>query len=296
MTAVPAASLANRALVYLEAGPVSSLVLARDVLGLARAPRAIAERVATTLVGGDPRVTRLPDGRWVLAPAPADAAAGSPPLDACRFAVVDVETTGNRPRHGDRIIEIAVALLERGTVTLACESLVDPGVPIPPLVTRITGLDQAAVRGAPGFGAVADRVVGSLAGAVFVAHSVRYDWTFLARELERTRSWLLQGPRLCTVRLARRLVPRLPSRSLDAVAAFFGIPIARRHRAGGDAVATARVLERLVGIAQERGAVTLRDLMATRNAECGVRNVTDGVEQRTTSPDNSALRIAHCAF
>jgi len=267
VTAVPASSLASRALAYLEAGPVSSLALARDVLGLARAPRAIAERVATTLVGEDPRVARLPDGRWILAsPVAANAAAASPPLAACRFAVVDVETTGNRPGHGDRIIEIAVVRLERGTVTLACEHLVDPGIPIPLLVTRITGLDQAAVRGAPTFGAVADRVVGSLAGAVFVAHSVRYDWTFLARELERTRAWLLQGPRLCTVRLARRLLPRLPSRSLDAVAGYFGIPIERRHRAGGDALATAWVLERLLSIARERGATTLADLMATRSA------------------------------
>ncbi len=283
MTAVPASSLASRALAYLEAGPVSSLALARDVLGLARAPRAIAERVATTLVGDDPRVTRLPDGRWILA----DAAAATPPLEACRFAVVDVETTGNRPRHGDRIIEIAVVLLERGTVTLACEHLVDPGRPIPPLVTRITGLDQAAVRGAPTFAAVANRVVGSLAGAVFVAHSVRYDWTFLARELERTRSWLLQGPRLCTVRLARRLLPRLPSRSLDAVAGFFGIPIERRHRAGGDALATARVLERLVGIARERGATTLADLGRLRISDCGLRNGRAGVQSAIHNPQSA---------
>src|SRR5207244_309973 len=104
LAAVSSSSLSGRALAYLEAGPASSLVLAREVLGLARAPRAIAERVATTLVGADPRVSRLPDGRWTLA-----AAAASPGLDACRFAVVDVAATGTSPRPGDRTIGRAVA-------------------------------------------------------------------------------------------------------------------------------------------------------------------------------------------
>jgi DNA polymerase III subunit epsilon len=229
------------------------------VLGLARAPRApkgIAERVAATLVGSDPRVARLPDGRWTLAAA----AAASPALDACRFAVVDVETTGTRPRRGDRIIEIAVAVLDRDRVTVAFESLVNPGVPIAPFVARLTGIDDAAARHAPPFAAIADRLLDHLAGAVFVAHNVRFDWTFLLVELERARSVLLQGPRVCTVRLARRLLPHLASRSLDTLAAFFGIGIERRHRAGPDALAAARILERLVGIARERGARTLADL------------------------------------
>jgi len=257
LAAVSSSSLSGRALAYLEAGPASSLVLAREVLGLARAPRAIAERVATTLVGADPRVSRLPDGRWTLAAA----AATSPALDACRFAVVDVETTGTSPRRGDRIIEIAVAVLEGDRVTTAFQSLVNPGVPIGAFVSRLTGIDAAAVRDAPCFAAVADRLLDHLAGTVFVAHNVRFDWTFLLVELERARSLLLQGPRVCTLRLARRLVPALESRSLDTLARFFGIEIERRHRAGPDAMATARILQRLVGIAKERGAVTLADLM-----------------------------------
>src|SRR2546427_176735 len=190
-------SLSGRALAYLEAGPASSLVLAREVLGLARAPRAIAERVATTLVGADPRVSRLPDGRWTLA-APA---AASPGLDACRFAVVDVETTGTSPRGGDRIIEIAVAVLEGDRVAPAFQSLVNPGVAIAPFVARLTGIDDTAVCEAPSFAAVADRLLDHLAGTVFVAHNVRFDWTFLLVELERARSLVLQGPRLCTLRL-----------------------------------------------------------------------------------------------
>src|SRR5207302_398809 len=213
LAAVSSSSLSGRALAYLEAGPASSLVLAREVLGLARAPRAIAERVATTLVGADPRVSRLPDGRWTLVAA----GAASPGLDACRFAVVDVETTGTSPRRGDRIIEIAVAVLEGDRVAPAFQSLVNPGVAIAPFVARLTGIDDTAVRVAPSFAAVADRLLDHLAGTVFVAHNVRFDWTFLLVELERARSLVLQGPRLCTLRLARRLLPALESRSLDTL-------------------------------------------------------------------------------
>ena len=267
LAAVSSSSLSGRALAYLEAGPASSLVLAREVLGLARAPRAIAERVATTLVGADPRVSRLPDGRWTLV-----AAAASPGLDVCRFAVVDVETTGTSPRRGDRIIEIAVAVLEGDRVAPAFQSLVNPGVAIAPFVARLTGIDDTAVRAAPSFAAVADRLLDHLAGTVFVAHNVRFDWTFLLVELERARSLVLQGPRLCTLRLARRLLPALESRSLDTLAQFFGIEIERRHRAGPDALAAARILQRLVGMAKEQGARTLADLGQVRNAERGTRN------------------------
>jgi DNA polymerase III subunit epsilon len=120
------------------------------------------------------------------------------------------------------------------------------------------------VRGAPRFEEIADAVLASLAGTVFVAHSVRFDWGFVAAELERARGLLLQGPRICTVRLARRLLPPLDALNLDSVAEFLGITIEGRHRATGDAVATARILSRMLGIAQARGAVTLQDLVQLR--------------------------------
>ncbi len=280
---MPAASVSSRAVAYLEAGPADSLSLARDVLGLPRARRAMAERLAAALVGADPRVTRIADGRWSLAPE-----AGSPALEACRFAVVDVETTGTRPRHGDRITEIAVARLECGAVTLAYERLVNPDVPIAPFITSLSGISDDLVRDAPRFDAVADGLLDALSGAVFVAHHVRFDWTFVSVELQRARFLLLQGPRLCTVRLARRLLPALPARNLDAVAQHFGIEIGRRHRAADDALATARILARLLGIAHERGAVTLADLGQVRNAEWGMRNERPHVD--------SALRDPHSAF
>jgi DNA polymerase-3 subunit epsilon len=146
------------------------------------------------------------------------------------------------------------------------ESLVDPGMPLTPFFTRLTGISDLAVRGAPRFADIADALLASLTGTVFVAHSVRFDWAFVAAELERARGLVIQGPRVCTVRLARRLLPPLDRRNLDTVAHFFDIPIHGRHRATGDAVATARILAKLLAIARERGVLTLAALAAMRNA------------------------------
>ena len=232
---MPAASLANRAVAYLEGGPAASAALLRDVLGLSRAPRRIADQVARSLVGDDPRVVRIADGRWALAAA----AAQSPPLDACRFAVVEVQGGCLRRRF---------------------ETLVDPQAPISPFAERLTGITAAALRGAPPFARIADGLCEALAAAVFVAHNARFDWMFVAAELERARGVLLQGPRLCTLRLSRRLVKDVKGRRLDRLTDYFGITNRARHRAGGDAEATAQLLVRLLDLAKERGAVTLADL------------------------------------
>jgi DNA polymerase-3 subunit epsilon len=274
--ALPASSLSTRAAAYLEAGPAASFAIVRDVLGIAQANRHTADRIAAALLTPDPRFTRTTDGRWTLV-APV---ASSPALDACRFAVVDVETTGTRARRGDRVIEVAVATLDGGEARLVFHTLINPGLPIPPFVASLTGIHDGLVREAPGFDAVADGLLDVLRGAVFVAHNARFDWAFLSAEVERARGLVLQGPRVCTMRLARRLLPELPRRNLDTVTHHFGITIEGRHRAVGDAMAAARVLGRLVGIAQDNGARTLADLI-------GVRSLVSGTPPQT--PDTRHL-------
>ena len=181
----------------------------------------------------------------------------SPVLEACRWAVVDVETTGVRAFSGDRIMEIAVVMLD-GTV--AFHSLVNPGIPIPQFVAGLTGIDAKMVRDAPTFDAIVDRLLAALEGCVFVAHNARFDWAFVSTEIERATGLLLQGPRVCTVRLARKLLPDLPRRNLDTVSDHFGIEIEGRHRAVGDAVAAAKCLSRMLKLAQGNGAASLADL------------------------------------
>ena len=261
----------------------------RDVLGIARANRHTADRIAVALLAPDPRFARTTDGRWTLV-APA---APSPALDACRFAVVDVETTGTRARRGDRIIEIAV-VAPRGNAPGLAEpqvlfhSLVNPGIPLPSFVAGLTGISEGMLREAPPFDAVVDALLHVFRDCVFVAHNARFDWAFVSAEVERTRGLILQGPRVCTMRLARRLLPDLPRRNLDTVSYHFGITIEGRHRAVGDAVAAARVLDRLVGLAREQGAVTLADLGGLGIRGSGLGNDKSGSptpESRTPSPE-----------
>jgi DNA polymerase III epsilon subunit-like protein len=187
--------------------------------------------------------------------------AGAIELTRCRFAVVDVETTGARPERGGRVIEVAVAILEDGTVHLAYEAVLDPGSPIPVWVTRLTGLSERDVVGRPRFQDVATDLRRTLEDGVFVAHNARFDWRHLAAEWTAAGVTAPAGRPLCTVRLTRRLVPELRHRGLDQVSDFFGVENPARHRAFGDALATAQILRALLGRALERGVETLADLM-----------------------------------
>ena len=227
------------------------------------------------------------------------------PLEHSRFAVVDVETTGGRAQRGGRILEVAVAILEAGTVHLAFTSLLDPGTPIPPWVARLTGITDGMVAGCPRFTDVVPDLGHALDAGVFVAHNARFDWRFLEAECVAAGVPAPGGKPLCTVRLTRRLVPELRRRALDQVAAFFGIENPARHRAFGDALATAYVLRALLGRARERGVETLEQLIEVhdrprhrqvRNAECGMRSIEGSIDRRTTSHCNSALRTPHSAL
>lgn len=256
LVAHPASTLVERALIAMAHAARKPDWLASNVLGLNNAPDLVAERLATALLGADPRVHRLADGRWSLVAA----ARGVPLLEECVFAVVDVETTGVRSRRDDRITEIAVVLVCGDRRELVFDSLVNPGRPIPGFVTSITGITDQMVRAAPRFEEVCERVLNVLSGRVFVAHNMRFDWSFVSSELRRSRDVRLDGPRLCTVRLARRLVPMAQSCSLDALSYLFGFENPARHRAAGDALVTAQLLNRLLGLARESGARTLSEL------------------------------------
>jgi DNA polymerase-3 subunit epsilon len=169
--------------------------------------------------------------------------------------VVDVETTGTRAEGGDRITEIAVATVRDGAITDVYETLVNPERSIPPFITRLTHISWEMVRDKAPFRELCDDVLRALDGHVFVAHNAAFDWRFVSAEVARARGRELTGRRLCTVRLARRLLPQLRSRSLDWVARHYAIeiPEGQRHRAAGDAIATAHCLIRLLDEARDHG-------------------------------------------
>jgi DNA polymerase-3 subunit epsilon len=252
--------LAERAADFLKGGPADSRALMASVCQISLLPDVVAEHMAVTLLRDHPRFARTPDGAWRLSEPAAPAwrahtVETEPLLSTLGFAVVDVETTGGRPDSGDRITEIAVVTVKNGEVTSVFETLVNPQRSIPPFITRLTNISWEMVRDKSPFRDVCADVLRALDGNVFVAHNANFDWRFVSAEVARSTGRELTGRRLCTVRLARRLLPQLRSRSLDWVARHYGveIPAGMRHRAAGDALATARCLLRLLDDARGHG-------------------------------------------
>lgn len=162
-------------------------------------------------------------------------------LDQLRLAIVDLETTGSSATF-NRILEVGVHRVEQGRIIDTFQSLVDPGTPVPPDITRVTGLTDADVAGAPTFAAIAARVHALLEGCVFVAHNARFDYSFLRHEFARL-GLPFQAPCLCTVRLSRALYPGHRRHSLSTLIERFGFAYAQRHRALDDAAVVWQFLE-----------------------------------------------------
>jgi DNA polymerase III subunit epsilon len=190
------------------------------------------------------------DGIWALT---APVACTPSALLEEEWVVVDVETTGGSPEQGHRVTEVAAVRVSGGRVCETFSTLVNPERRIPSMITSITGITDSMVRDAPRFVEIAPELRDFLRGRVFVAHNASFDWRFLCSEMDRALGRTLDGRQLCTVKLARKLLPQLPSRSLDGLAVYFGLEIESRHRALDDAVATADVLLRLVDLLGERG-------------------------------------------
>lgn len=255
--------LIDRAVDLLSAGPMDSATLVTQVCRLPRSPGALADHLAVALLAGHELFSRDERGRWMLralAPTPF----AEERLDRIAYAVVDLETTGSRPTGGDRITEIGVVRLLGEKIETVFETLVNPQRPIPTEVTRLTNITASMVRRAPLFRDICGQFLGAIEGQVFVAHNAGFDWRFTQMEVERATGRVPTGRQICTVRLARSLLPRLRRRNLDALAAYFGVTIERRHRAGGDALATAQILRYLLSEAQDAGCATIDDLAALR--------------------------------
>ncbi|MEO7083324.1 MAG: exonuclease domain-containing protein [Gemmatimonadaceae bacterium] len=262
--------LTDRAANFLAAGPAAAQALISHVCQLPGAPPNIAEHMAAALFAGHARFTRQSDGRWRLRETPAASGyVAHRSLEHESFVVVDVETTGSRAYHGDRVTEIGVVQVKNGEATTVFETLINPERPIPPMITAVTNITWSMVKDAPKFADVCDRLVGVLEGNVFVAHNALFDWRFLSAEVERVLRRPLAGRKLCTVRMARRLLPQVRRRNLDSLASFYDVEIVGRHRAGGDARATASILQRMLNVAQDQGYDTLDDLDHYLSARTG---------------------------
>ena len=165
------------------------------------------------------------------------------------YAIIDLETTGGQPAQ-DRITEIAIYIHDGEKVVDEFSTLLNPGRAIPPFIVQLTGITNDMVNDAPKFHEVARKVVEMTEGCVFVAHNVRFDYSFLKKEFA-DLGYNYSRKTLCTVRLSRSLLPGQPSYSLGKLCQNIGIPLENRHRAAGDAQATALLFGRLLKITQE---------------------------------------------
>jgi DNA polymerase III subunit epsilon len=266
--------LLERAAERLSGGPLPTVEVARQVLGL-RGEEGACARAVWTLLGDDPRFVVDAGGTWSVREA-----RPAPPPSALRemeWVVVDVETTGTSARAGQRITEVAAVRLRGGRVVEEFSTLVNPCRPIPQAITALTGITNTMVAGAPRFAEVAPRLGRLLEGGVFVAHNAAFDWGFVSAELLRAEGRQLVGRRLCTVQLARRLLPQLPSRALGALVHYFGVQVDARHRAGDDARATADIFLRFLDMLEEREVTdwgALQELLARRSGPRARRRAT----------------------
>ncbi len=160
------------------------------------------------------------------------------------YAILDIETTGGQFNE-EGITEIAIYRYDGHEVTDQFISLVNPEIPIQPFVVKLTGITNAMLRSAPKFHEVAKRIVEITKDCIIVAHNAPFDYRILRTEFRRL-GYDFQSPTLCTVELAQKLLPEQPSYSLGKLVRSLGIPMADRHRATGDAMATVKLFRLLL--------------------------------------------------
>ncbi|HSP97945.1 MAG TPA: exonuclease domain-containing protein [Candidatus Dormibacteraeota bacterium] len=222
------------------------------------ADREFGPRFLQALLGADARFAfSAATERWI---ATAHAALAQP-LEAATWVVVDLETTGGAPAGGHGIIEIGALKVAGGQVIDRFAQLVHPGRRLPPFITGLTGITDAMLAEQPRIDAVLPRFVDFAAGAVLVAHNAGFDLGFLDAARLAIAGETFDQPHACTLRLARRLLPQLRRKSLDALGGHFGIPLVDRHRALGDARITVEVLFQLFELARRRGVRRVAELL-----------------------------------
>jgi len=160
------------------------------------------------------------------------------------YAVVDIETTGGFA-SGNGITEIAIIVHNGSTVVDRYETLVNPMQEIPSHIEALTGISNEMVQTAPTFDLVAEKIYDLLNDKIFVAHNVNFDFSFVRYQLG-LAGYQLESKKLCTVRMSRKIIPGHRSYSLGKLCNDLKIELNNRHRAGGDADATATLLTHLL--------------------------------------------------
>jgi DNA polymerase III epsilon subunit family exonuclease len=243
-------------LVQARRGAVNVEEAARVLFALERAPAALARSLLADVVDGDARLAWLGTRVGLAGDANAETA-----IEDAELVVFDLETTGLSATR-NRICEIGAVRVRALEIAETFETLVDPGSALPSFVAALTGIREAELRRAPRAEIAVRRFLAFVGDAPLAAHNARFDVGFIEREVERLTGRRVGTPVVDTVWLARRLLHGRSGRfSLAHLAHFFGVSTEPCHRALPDALATAEILVALLGLAQERGARTLADVL-----------------------------------
>ena len=245
-------------LLHTNGGRAPATEICAYVLDLPDLEPAVAATLVAGLIGEDWRL-RVADGGDEVEVLCED--------DECRalseteFVVFDIETTGPK-MPPSRVMEIGAARVRDGRIVAEFQTLVNPLMPIPPFIAGLTGIRDEMVAGAPPFEEVAADWLDFADTSVLVAHNAIFDVRFINHEVGHVfPGRRMMNSHICTVSLARQVLPELKSFRLGALAEHFEVPHRTRHRAGDDARATASVFIRLLEHLDENG---VRDLSGAR--------------------------------
>ena len=196
------------------------------------------------------------------------------------YAILDIETTGGQFNE-EGITEIAIYKFDGHEIVDQFISLVNPEIPIQPFVVKLTGINNEMLRLAPKFHEIAKRIIEITQDCIIVAHNAVFDYRILCTEFRRL-GYEFNAKNLCTVALAQRLLPEQPSHSLGKLVRALGIPMADRHRASGDAMATVKLFKILLEKDLEK--VIVKELIKT-DVQKGIapkfRDILDSVPSKT---------------
>lgn len=182
------------------------------------------------------------------------------------YVVLDIETTG-LSRHSHRITEIAALRVENFQVVNKFETLVNPQIPIPTFITSLTGITDLMVKDAPIIQEIMPKFMKFVREAPFVAHCATFDHGFLKHNAQIHLDQELTNPKICTMKLSRRLMPELRSYKLSRLCEHFDITNDAEHRAMGDVKATYEIFNELLNIMKKQGIESREQVLAFQDSK-----------------------------
>ncbi|MDD5382773.1 MAG: 3'-5' exonuclease [Candidatus Margulisbacteria bacterium] len=177
------------------------------------------------------------------------------------YVIVDVETTGLEPAQSE-LTEIGALKIKAGEIKDIFSSLIRPKNPIPPEITRLTGIDDAMVKDFPGAGPILEKFSLFAGPNIIIAHNTDFDVPFLKHHLKQTSGRELNNETICTLKTSRLLLPNLPNHKLHTIAQHFGLTAQNRHRAMGDVELTFQIWLKFIDLLKDKGIMTKRELDA----------------------------------